>query len=124
MAKIDVTKIMGMIPELEAKERGPVEPYPNQSTTLRESEAKYPGLVPFEIKGRYKLLNRYSTMKTNYKGSIETAKQNSDKLPFGPNTKRAFKAGMDADPHVAFNDKLVVSHEKKWANKWMRGVSR
>lgn len=124
MAKVDISEILAKIPGLEAKEKGTTEPYPSQATTLRQSEANYPALVPFETKGRYKLLNRYSTMKTNYKGSIETAKDNYDKLPFGPNTKRAFRAGMEAEPYKAFDGKLVVSHEKKWANRWMKGVSR
>ncbi len=122
--KEDYLKMSKEIPGLEAKERGPTEPYPDQVATLKQSEEKYPALVPFATKGRYKFLNKYSTMKVNYRASVDTAKQNYGNLPFGPKTKKAFNAGMDAKPHEAFENKLVVSHEKKWANKWMRGISR
>ena len=85
---------------------------------------KTSGLVPFETKGRYKLLNKYSQMKINYRNAKEIAKAHYNNLPFGPNTKRAFNTAMDAGPEKAFSEKLVVSHEKKWANNWMKGVSR
>ena len=125
MAKeIDISRIMQMLPGLETKEKGQVEPYPSQATKLRENEERYPGLVPFETKGRFKLLNKYSQMKVNYQGSKETAKSGYNSLPFGPRTKAAFTAAMDANPEKTFEDKLVVSHEKKWANNWMKGISK
>lgn len=122
--KVDLRWLLKGLTELEAREKGPAEPYPSQSTKLAENEAKHPGLVPFETKGRYKLLNKYSQMKINYRNAKEIAKAHYNNLPFGPNTKRAFNTAMDAGPEKAFSEKLVVSHEKKWANNWMKGVSR
>jgi len=125
MAKdIDIREMVKILLGLEVREKGPVEPYPSQSTALGENEERYPGLVPYETRGRFKLLNKYSQMKTNYRESKEAAKSGYNGLPFGPQTKAAFNAAMDANPEKAFADKIVVSHEKKWANKWMKGVSR
>ena len=124
VGKIDVSWIRTLLSGLESKEKGPVEPYPSQETTLRQNEEELPSLVPYETKGRFKLLNKYSQMKTNYRESKEAAKSGYNDLPFGPQTKAAFNAAMDANPEKAFEDKTVVSHEKKWANKWMKGVSK
>ena len=122
--KEDVERIMRMLPGLEDRERGPTEPYPDQTSTLRESEALFPALAPFAAKGRFKLLSKYSQMKENYANAKDAAVSGYDGLPFGPNTRAAFRRAMHNRPEQAFNEKLVVSHEKKWANRWMRGVSR
>ena len=124
MAKIDISWLLEGLSRLETRETGPVEPYPSQSDALRRNEEKYPALTPYAVKGRFNMLNKYSQMKVNYKDAREESKAKYDRLPFGPNTKRAFSMAMDADPEKAYDAKLMVSHEKKWANNWMRGVSQ
>ena len=122
--KVDLEHFIRMLPGLEARERGPVEPYPSQVTKLRENETKHPNLVPFETKGRANFLRRYPQMRAHYGESEDKAKEGYDNLPFGPNTKAAFNAATDANPEKEFENKLIVSHEKMWANRWMRGISR
>ncbi|MFC1911019.1 hypothetical protein ACFLXC_07105 [Chloroflexota bacterium] len=124
MAKVELNKIKELMGNLESQERGATDPYPSQVKTLQKSEEAYALLVPFETQGRYNLLNKYSQMRTNYRNTIPVAKANYDALPFGPKTKQSFKDAMDENSDEAYNGKLVVSHEKKWANKWMKGVSR
>lgn len=109
--------------ELEAKETGPREPYPDFRTRLRMAEEKHKPLIPFEIKGRMSLLRKYPEMRPNYRASVPLAKSNYGKLPFGPKTKAAYNAGLDAGKDN-YDPKIVVSHEKKWATHWMMGVSK
>ncbi len=109
--------------ELEARETGTREPYPSFLSRLREAEREHKTLIPFEIKGRMSLLRKYPEMRPNYKASVPLAKSNYGKLPFGPKTKAAFNAGLDAGKDN-YDPKIIVSHEKKWAVNWMEGVSR
>lgn len=112
------------LPELEAREKGPVEPYPTYSSKLKEIEARYPGLKPSAIKGRYKYLNKYKQMRIKYLNSIDDMKDSYNNLPFGPETKKAYMDAIDDEAHRKYSNKVIVSHEKKWAANWMRGVSK
>lgn len=114
--------IQEIIARLEAKETGSVEPYPNYRTRLREAEEKHKALIPHEIKGRASLLRKYPEMRPNYKAAVPKAKDNFSKLPFGPKTKAAYNAGLDAGKDN-YDPKIIVSMEKKWAVKWMEKVS-
>ena len=115
--------IMEIIANLEKKETGPREPYPDFRTRLRLAEGKYKQLIPFEIKGRMSLLRKYYEMRPNYKASLPRAKNNYGNLPFGPKTKAAYNAGLDVGKDN-YDPKIIVSHKKKWAVKWMEGVGK
>lgn len=109
--------------ELEKRETGPTEPYPSFERRLRATEKKFPRLIPHEIKGRMSLLRKYPEMRPDYLSSVPRAKDNFNKLPFGPRTKEAFNTGLDAGKDN-YDPKIIVSHEKKWATNWMEGVSK
>lgn len=115
--------IAEILQDLETRETGPIEPYPDYRTRLREAEIKHKALIPFEIKGRASLLRKYPEMRPNYSVSLPLAKNNYGKLPFGPRTKAAYNIGLDAGKDN-YDPKIIVSHEKCWAVKWMEGVSK
>jgi len=112
-----------LIREFEPRETGPTEPYPNWGSRLAQYERDNPALVPHATKGRANLLRSYDAMRQNYTDRIETAAANYDKLPFGPLTKAAFRAGMKTAPE-SYRNKITTSHEKKWAARWIDNVSR
>lgn len=109
--------------ELEPKETGATEPYPGWKSRLEELERGHPPLVPYAIKGRASLLQRYASMRHNYAVSVDGAKGSYGGLPFGPRTKEAYNAGM-ASATGSYREKLITSHEKKWAARWIEGVTR
>ena len=113
-----------LISRLEPGQRGTYEPYPDYRVRLNKAEAENPALTPYETKGRAKFLSKYPQMKSNYAGAQEKAKEEYDKLPFGPQTKEAFRLSMNAGAARQFDEKTVVSHEKKWAYRWMRSIRR
>ena len=112
-----------LIRDLEPGETGATEPYPDWRSRLAQQEASHPPLVPFEAKGRANLLKGYAGMRHNYAARAEAAKAGYGGLPFGPRTKAAYRAGMETAPE-SYREKIITSHEKKWAARWIEGVSR
>ena len=78
-----------LLRELEPKETGATEPYPSWRGRLAQQEASHPPLVPYAVKGRANLLQRYASMRHNYAASVGEAKTGYSGLPFGPRTKAA-----------------------------------
>lgn len=76
-----------------------------------------PSISEMAAKGARKLTAKASVMASNYNASKGRMKANYAALPFGPNTKAAYNAGIDAaryrTPDVA-----------KWQKNWVAGVSR
>lgn len=112
-----------LIHKLEPGETRPLEPYPDWRSRLSQEELNNPALAPYATKGRANMLKKYDSMRRKYAEQAETAVENYDALPFGPLTKRSFRAGMETAPET-FRNKITTSHEKKWAAKWIRGASR
>jgi hypothetical protein len=67
-------------------------------------------------KGRRKLTAKAAIMSSNWAAVKTHMKEAYGALPFGPNTKAAYNAGIDAATH-----RVDV---EKWARNWVRGVSR
>lgn len=74
-------------------------------------------LSEMAAKGARKLTAKTPVMARNWEASKARMKASYAALPFGPNTKAAFAAGVDAGryrtPDVA-----------KWQRNWVAGVSR
>lgn len=68
-------------------------------------------------KGKRKLVAKASTMKDNYDGAKSRMKSEYSALPFGPNTKKAYNAGIDAGEYRA-------PDPEKWGRGFEAGVSR
>jgi len=68
-------------------------------------------------KGKSKLTNKASTMKSNYDAAKSDMKKSYSELPFGPNIKAAYNAAIDA---ASYHTPDV----EKWARNWRRKISR
>lgn len=68
-------------------------------------------------KGKRKLSAKAPTMKANYDAAKPRMKTNYGALPFGPRTKAAYNAGVDAGV-------FRVPDIEKWARNFEAGVSR
>jgi len=66
--------------------------------------------------GAAKMRRKAAIMSRNWEASKGRMKTNYGKLPFGPNTKAAYAAGVDAGRH-----RVDV---EKWVTNWKAGVSR
>ena len=68
-------------------------------------------------KGKKSLERALPRMKANYDGAKATMKSEYGKLPFGPLTKGAYNAGVDAAEYR-------LPDVDKWGRKFEAGVSR
>ncbi len=68
-------------------------------------------------KGKRKLRTKATIMKENYDGAKGRMKDHYGDLPFGPNTKRAYNAGVDAGEYRA-------PDPEKWGDNFEAGVRR
>lgn len=68
-------------------------------------------------KGQRKFSAKAPTMKANYDAAKGLAKTNYAALPFGPRTKGAYNAGIDAAEYR-------TPDPAKWARNWQAAVSR
>lgn len=68
-------------------------------------------------KGKRKLSAKAPTMKANYDTAKPRMKSNYGNLPFGPRTKAAYNAGVDAGVYR-------TPDIEKWATNFQAGVSR
>jgi hypothetical protein len=68
-------------------------------------------------KGRRKLATKAPVMAEKYEAAKPTMKEEYGRLPFGPITKRAYSAGVDAGVYRA-------PDADKWGRKFTAGVSR
>lgn len=68
-------------------------------------------------KGRRKLQIKAPTMSANWDAAKTRMKTSYGALPFGPSTKAAFGAGVDAGRHRA-------PDIEKWARNWQAAVTR
>jgi len=75
------------------------------------------GLNAMAQKGARKLRAKKDIMASNYKGAKGRMKSNYGRLPFGPRTKRAYNAGINAAKYTAPN-------ATKWERNWKAGVRR
>ena len=66
--------------------------------------------------GAAKMRRKAALMSSNWEGSKGRMKSNYGAMPFGPNTKAAYGAGVDAGRH-----RVDV---EKWAVNWRAGISR
>ncbi len=76
-----------------------------------------PTLQEMVSKGQAKLQRKAGAMKTNFDGAKPRAKTNYGAMPFGPQTKAAFNAGIDAAAYRA-------PDPAKWATNFQAGVSK
>lgn len=76
-----------------------------------------PTLSEMASKGKRKLTAKAPTMSSNWAAAKERMKSNYSALPFGPNTKAAYNAGVDAGVHR-------VPDVNKWERNWVAAVSR
>ncbi len=74
-------------------------------------------LAEMVSKGQKKLTVKAPVMKANYDGAKSLAKTNYGELPFGPRTKAAYNAGIDAGEYR-------TPDISKWARNWQSAVSR
>lgn len=74
-------------------------------------------LSEMAAKGARKLTAKASVMASNYDAAKPRAKANYAALPFGPNTKAAYNAGIDAG-------RYRVPDVAKWQKNWVAAVSR
>jgi len=68
-------------------------------------------------KGKRKFEKKLPLMKENYDAAKSVMKTEYGKLPFGPKTKAAYNAGIDAAEYR-------VPDIDKWGRKYRAGVSR
>lgn len=68
-------------------------------------------------KGKRKLTAKAPVMKANYESAKPLMKTNYGALPFGPKTKAAYNAGVDAGVYR-------IPDIAKWARNFEAGVSR
>ena len=68
-------------------------------------------------KGERKFRAKEPVMSANYDAAKPDMKASYGELPFGPNTKAAYNAGVDAG-------KWRMPDIAKWARNWRRKVSR
>jgi len=67
-------------------------------------------------KGRRKLEAKAPVMKANYDAAKSRMKTSYGALPFGPRTKAAYAAGVDAGVYR-------IPDLEKWERNWAAGVS-
>lgn len=67
-------------------------------------------------KGERKLRVKEPTLKANYDAAKPRMKSNFGALPFGPRTKAAYNAGVDAG--------IYRTDFSKWGRTWSEAVSR
>jgi len=68
-------------------------------------------------KGQRKFRTKAPVMGANYDAAKPDMKTTYGELPFGPNTKAAYNAGIDAG-------KWRMPDVAKWARNWIRKVRR
>ena len=68
-------------------------------------------------KGKRKLTTKAPTMKANYDDAKPRMKTSYGALPFGPRTKGAYNAGVDARVYR-------VPDIEKWGRNWPAAVAR
>jgi len=68
-------------------------------------------------KGRAKFAAKVPVMKANYEAAKGRMKTNYGALPFGPRTKAAYGAGVDAAVYTA-------PDADKWARNWRARVAQ
>jgi len=68
--------------------------------------------------GKKHFAKKVPVMKPRYDAAKPSMKEEYDKLPFGPKTKEAYKAGID---DAVYPD--MTGKEEKWAVNWKRGIS-
>jgi hypothetical protein len=73
-------------------------------------------LEEMAAKGYAKLSRKSAIMSSNWEAAKPHMKEAYGRLPFGPNTKAAYNAGIDAGKHRVDID--------KWRTNWIRGVSK
>lgn len=76
-----------------------------------------PTLAEMASKGARKLQAKAAVMGSNYEGAKSRAKTNYGAMPFGPNTKAAYNAGIDAG-------RYRIPDVAKWQRNWEASVSR
>lgn len=74
-------------------------------------------LAEMVAKGKRKFTAKAPIMKENYEAAKPLAKTNYAALPFGPRTKAAYTAGLDAGVYR-------VPDIDKWARNWEFAVKR
>lgn len=74
-------------------------------------------LAEMVAKGKRKFTAKAPVMKENYEAAKPLAKTNYQALPFGPRTKAAYGAGLDAGVYR-------VPDIDKWARNWEFAVKR
>ena len=74
-------------------------------------------LEEMAAKGRRKFIAKAPVMRDNYNDAKPRAKENYGDLPFGPRTKAAYNAGLDAAEYR-------VPDVDKWAATWEAAVRR
>lgn len=74
-------------------------------------------LEEMAAKGERKFKAKAPVMGANYDAAKGDMKTSYGDLPFGPNTKAAYNAGVDAG-------KWRMPDVAKWARNWMRKVRR
>ena len=68
-------------------------------------------------KGQRKFAAKAAVMANNYNASKARAQANFEALPFGPNTKAAYRAGLQAAQYR-------TPDAAKWSRNWQAAVSR
>lgn len=76
-----------------------------------------PTIAEMVAKGKKKLAAAAPTMKANYEDARPRMKTSYGALPFGPRTKAAYNAGVDAGTYR-------VPDVEKWARNWPAAVGR
>lgn len=74
-------------------------------------------LEEMATRGAAKLSRKSATMKANYDAAKARMKENFGKNPFGPITKAAYNAGVDAAEYRA-------PDTEKWKANWRAAMSR
>lgn len=74
-------------------------------------------IAEMAAKGQRKLAAKAGIMASNYNAAKTRMKANYAALPFGPNTKAAYAAGVDAGQYRA-------PDAAKWARNWAAKVSQ
>lgn len=74
-------------------------------------------LAEMVAKGKRKFAAKAPVMKANYDGAKPRMKTSYGELPFGPRTKAAYNAGVDAGVYR-------TPDVEKWARNWQANVTR
>lgn len=74
-------------------------------------------LSEMAAKGKRKLVAKAPTMSSNWEAAKSRMKASYGALPFGPSTKSAYSAGIDAATHR-------TPDIDKWERNWTAAVSR